>query len=145
MVTIDKDRIKQAIQQAERRTSGEIRVSVSPLFWGDVRKAAEKAFARLGMSVTKDRNAVLFFVVPARRKFVVLGDSGIHEKVGQEFWHHIVRIVSAKFKQGDLTGGLVAGIAAVGEDLAKHFPYNAASDTNELPDDVDCDPERPGG
>ena len=94
MVTIDKERIKQAIQKAERRTSGEIRVSVSPLFWGDVRKAAEKAFDRLGMTATKDRNAVLFFVVPARRKFVVLGDSGIHEKVGQEFWHHIVRTVS---------------------------------------------------
>ena len=48
------------------------------------------------MTATKDRNAVLFFVVPARRKFVVLGDSGIHEKVGQEFWHHIVRTVSEK-------------------------------------------------
>jgi len=141
MVTIDKDRIKQVIQKAERRTSGEIRVSVSPLFWGNVRKAAEKAFERLGMTATKERNAVLFFVVPARRKFVVLGDSGIHDKVGQEFWHHIVRSVSEKFKQGDFTGGLVAGIEAVGEDLAKHFPYHAASDTNELPDGVD---HRPG-
>jgi uncharacterized membrane protein len=136
-MAIDKDRIKQAIQKAERRTSGEIRVSVSPLFWGDVRKAAGKAFERLGMTATKDRNAVLFFVVPARRKFVVLGDSGIHEKVGQEFWHHIVRTVSGKFKQGDFTGGLVAGIEAVGEDLAKHFPYHADSDINELPDEVD--------
>ncbi len=140
MVAIDKDRIKQAIQKAERRTSGEIRVSVSPLFWGDVRKAAEKAFERLGMTATKHRNGVLFFVVPARRKFVVLGDSGIHEKVGQEFWHHIVRTVSEKFKQGDFTGGLVAGIEAVGEDLARHFPYRAASDANELPDDVDDGP-----
>ena len=98
MVTIDKDRIKQAIQKAERRTSGEIRVSVSPPFWGNVRTAAEKAFERLGMAATKDRNAVLFFVVPARRKFVVLGDSGIHEKVGQEFWHHIVRTVAERLR-----------------------------------------------
>ena len=137
MVTIDKDRIKQAIREAERRTSGEIRVSVSPLFWGDVRKAAEKAFDRLGMSATKDRNAVLFFVVPTRRKFVVLGDSGIHEKVGEEFWHHLVRTLSEKFKKADFTGGLVAGIEAVGEHLAKHFPPQAASGTNELGDDVD--------
>ena len=92
------------------------------------------------MTATKDRNAVLFFVVPARRKFVVLGDSGIHQKVGQEFWHHIVRTVAAKFKEGDFTGGLVAGIGAVGEDLAKHFPYYADRDTNELPDDVDYGP-----
>ena len=140
MVTIDKVRIRQAIQRAEWRTSGEIRVSVAPLFWGDVRKAAERVFARLGMTATKDRNAVLFFVVPARRKFVVLGDSGIHEKVGQEFWHHIVRTVTERLKQGDYTGGLVAGIEAVGEDLAKHFPYQGEADTNELPDDVDFGP-----
>ena len=140
MVNIDKDRIVQAIRKAERRTSGEIRVSVSPLFWGDVRKAAEKAFERLGMSATKDRNAVLFFVVPTRRKFVVLGDSGIHEKVGEQFWHHLVRTLSGKFKEGDLTGGLVAGIEAVGEHLAKHFPYRAAGGANELGDDVDYPP-----
>jgi uncharacterized membrane protein len=139
-IDIDKDRIKQAIQKAETRTSGEIRVSVSPPFWGNVRKAAEKAFERLGMTATKERNGVLFFVVPARRKFVVLGDSGIHEKVGQEFWHDVVRTVSEKFQQGDFTGGLVAGIEAAGEDLAKHFPYRAGSDTNELPDDVDYGP-----
>jgi uncharacterized membrane protein len=140
MVSIDKNRIKRAIERAERRTSGEIRVSVSPLFWGDVRKAAEKAFERLGMSATKDRNAVLFFVVPARRKFVVLGDSGIHEKVGEQFWHSLVRTVSEKVREGDLTSGLVAGIVAAGEHLAKHFPYHAASDTNELGDDVDYGP-----
>jgi uncharacterized membrane protein len=137
MVAIDKHRIKQAIHRAESRTSGEIRVSVSPLFWGDVRKAAEKAFERLGMSATKDRNAVLFFVVPTRRRFVVLGDNGIHEKVGEEFWHRLVRTVSEKFKDGDLTGGLVAGIEAAGEHLARHFPSQPGSGRNELDDDVD--------
>jgi uncharacterized membrane protein len=53
--------------------------------------------------------------------------------------------VSEKFKQGDLTGGLVTGIEAVGEDLAKHFPYHAASDSKELSDDVDYGPQNPGG
>lgn len=104
MVSIDKERIKEAIQRAERRTSGEIRVSVARPFWGDVRKAAENTFERLGMTATKQRNAVLFFVVPARHKFVVLGDRGIHEKVGQEFWQEIVRSLSERLKQGDITG-----------------------------------------
>ena len=135
--TIDSDRIKDAIRQAEKRTSGEIRVSVSPLFWGDVRKTAEKAFVRMGMTATKERNAVLFFVVPARRKFVVLGDRALHEKVGQNFWHHLVQVVSEKFVEGDFTSGLVGGIAAVGEQLAAHFPFDAARDANELPDEVD--------
>jgi uncharacterized membrane protein len=138
--TIDNNRIMDAIRKAEKRTSGEIRVSVSSLFWGDVRKAAERAFARMNMTSTKQRNAVLFFVVPARRKFVVLGDSGIHAKVGQEFWHDIVQAVSEKFREGDFTDGLVSGIAAVGEQLATHFPFDAAPDSNELPDDVDYGP-----
>lgn len=136
MVSIDKDRVQAAIHKAESRTTGEIRVSIAPLFWGDVRKAAEKAFDRLGMTATKDRNAVLFFVVPSRRKFVVLGDSGIHEKVGDQFWHHLVRTMTHKFKAGDFTGGLVEGIEAAGKHLAEHFPDDSDG-ANELPDDVD--------
>lgn len=136
MVRIDKDRIKRAIQRAEKRTSGEICVSLSPPFWGDVWKAAEKAFDRLGMTATKNRNAVLFFVVPARHRFVVLGDIGIHQKVGQDFWRGIAGVLSERFRQGDLTGGIVAGIEAVGEGLAVHFPY-LKGDVNELPDEVD--------
>jgi uncharacterized membrane protein len=142
MVSIDKDRIKEAIQRAEKRTSGEIRVSVARPFWGDVRKAAENTFERLGMTATKERNAVLFFIVPARHKFVVLGDRGIHEKVGQEFWSRIAHSLSERLKLGDITGGIVAGVEAVGEGLAEHFPYCPASDTNELPDDIDRSPGR---
>jgi uncharacterized membrane protein len=140
MVKIDKQRIQQAIRSAELRTSGEIRVSISPFFWGDVREAAEAAFRRLGMSATQHRNAVLFFIVPSRRKFVVLGDAGIHEKVGEQFWHRLVQTLSEYFKQGDFTAGLVAAIEAAGEHLATHFPYDAATDQNELPDDVDSGP-----
>src|SRR5262252_723341 len=98
---VDRDKIKGAIEAAERRTSGEICVSVAPLFWGNIEKAADKAFVRLGMTRTEHRNGVLFFVVPARRKFVVLGDRGIHERVGQEFWDNVVSVVSQKFREGD--------------------------------------------
>jgi uncharacterized membrane protein len=88
------------------------------------------------MAATRNRNAVLFFVVPLRHRFVVLGDCGIDEKVGPEFWLRIAGALAERFKHGDFTGGLVAGIEAVGEGLAKHFPY-IDSDTNELPDEVD--------
>jgi uncharacterized membrane protein len=135
-MVIDKIRIKRAIQKAERRTSGEIRVSLSQPFWGDVWKAAESAFERLGMTATKNRNAVLFFVAPTRHRFVVLGDCGIHEKVGAEFWQGIATAMSERFQHGDFTGGIVAGIETVGEGLAMHFP-RGESDTNELPDEVD--------
>ena len=130
-------RIRDAIGAAERRTSGEICVSVSSLFWGNVRKAAERAFVRLGMTRTKERNGVLLFVVPSRRKFVILGDIGIHEKVGQEFWSRVADRIQERFREGDFTGGLAGAIEEVGERLAAHFPFDRASDLNELPDELD--------
>jgi hypothetical protein len=60
MVRVDKMRAKQAIRKAERRPSGQICVSLSPPFWGDVWKAAESVFERLGLASTEDPNAVLF-------------------------------------------------------------------------------------
>jgi uncharacterized membrane protein len=135
--SIDAEKVKQAIQAAERRTSGEIRVSVAPFFWGDVRKVAERAFDRLGMTRTAQRNAVLFFLVPARKRFVVLGDEAIHAHVGNAFWETIAAAVSEEFRKGDFTAGLVKGIETVSRELAAHFPYDAETDRNELPDDVD--------
>jgi len=137
MKTIDVDRVKTAIAAAERCTSGEVRVSVARYFWGAVRPAAERAFARLVMSKTKDRNGILFFIVPARKKFVVLGDEGIHAKVGQEFWDCVARLMADRFRKGEFTEGLVAAIGEAGRQLAEHFPYDASYDVNELADDVD--------
>jgi uncharacterized membrane protein len=133
---IDREKVKAAIEKAEHQTSGEICVSVAPLFWGSIEKAADKAFLRMGMTHTKERNGVLFFVVPSRRKFVVLGDQGIHDKVGQEFWDRVAAVLSEKFREGDFTGGLVRGIEEVGMQLSVHFPHTKG-DTDELPDDVD--------
>jgi uncharacterized membrane protein len=135
--SIDIERIRQAIEAGEQRTSGEIRVSVAPWFWGNVERAAERAFRRLGMTQTARRNGVLFFLVPSRQTFVVRGDEGIHAHVGQAFWDDLVAAMSVYFRRGEFTQGLVFGIHAAGEKLAHHFPYDAARDVNELPDDVD--------
>jgi len=134
---IDDDRIKAAIATAERQTSGEIRVSVSRFFYGSVRRAAERAFGRLKMRGTRDRNGILFFVVPARRRFVVVGDEGIHAKVGQEFWDGLVAAMSGDFREGKFNEGLTRGIGECGRMLAQHFPYDAGTDVNELPDEID--------
>lgn len=134
---IDTQRIEDAIRRAERRTSGEIRVSVSRFFWGDVRRVAERAFARLGMAATRERNGILFFVVPARRRFVLLGDQGIHARVGQDFWEEVAAAVAGHLHDGNFTLGLVHGIEKVGEQLALHFPFDPAADSNELPDGID--------
>lgn len=134
---IDEDAIERAVAEAEARTSGEIRVSLSTFFWGNVRRTAEAAFSRLGMDRTAERNGILIFVVPSRRTFVVLGDEGIHAKVGQEFWDGVAAAMSARFRDGDFTGGLLHGIAEAGRQLATHFPSQGARDVNELSDAVD--------
>ena len=134
---IDKEMILKSIAAAEQQTSGEIRVSVSPFFWGNVRKVADKAFVRLGMNVTRERNGILFFIVPSRRRFAVIGDQGIHQKVGQEFWEKLVAAMAEDFKLGDFDAGLQKGITQAGRSLAEHFPYQGEKDVNELPDDID--------
>lgn len=142
LARIDSGRIEAAIRAAESRTSGEIRVSVAPFFWGNVQRAAERAFERLGMVCTRERNGVLLFVVPARRRLVVLGDAGIHARVGTEFWERVVHAVAQRFRVGDFTGGLEDGIASVGAQLAEYFPHGGQQDRNELSDAVDFAPPR---
>jgi uncharacterized membrane protein len=134
---IDVERVKTAIAAAERSASGEVRVSVAPFFWGSVRRVAEKAFVRLGMTGTKDRNGILFFIVPARKKFAVLGDEGIHAKVRRDFWESLAGLMSGHFRKGEFTEGLVAAIEEAGRQLAAHFPCDPSTDVNELPDDID--------
>ena len=134
---IDVKRVEEAIRVAEQQTTGEIRVSVAGFFWGNVHAAAEKAFVRLGMRQTEHRNGVLIFVVPARRKFTVLGDAAIHQKVGQDFWERISKAMSKEFQAARFTEGLMHGIAEAGKQLAAHFPAVPGEDRNELSNEVD--------
>jgi uncharacterized membrane protein len=135
--SIDTERVESAIARAEQRTSGEIRVSIAPWFAGDVQRTAEQAFVRLGMADTRERNGVLFFVVPARKKFAILGDEGVHARVGQAFWDELRALISATFHEDRYTEGLVAAIERVGDRLAEHFPAAERANPDELPNTVD--------
>ena len=136
---VDLDRVEAAIRSAERRTSGQIRVAVARFyFWGSVRRAADAAFARLRMNRTRRRNAVLLFVAPRLRKFAVIGDAGIHERVSDAFWDQISQALQADFRSGDLTAGLLHAIDSIGDRLAEHFPPDPMGD-NELPDRVELE------
>jgi uncharacterized membrane protein len=136
MKLVDIEAIRRAVERAESQTSGQIRVSVSTLFWGDVRHAAHRAFVRLGMEQTRQRNGILLFIVPSRRRFAVVGDQGIHDRVGQDFWDGVAKAISERFHKGDFTGGIIHGVETVGQQLAQHFPP-VPGGPNELPDDVD--------
>lgn len=134
---LDVAAIEAAIREAERATTGEIRVAVLPRFRGTIEKMTERTADRLGMTKTRDRNAVLILVDPAHRKFRVWGDRALHEKVGDDFWRSIARAVSERFRAGDFTGGLVHGISEAGRELATHFPARENGHVDQLPDGVD--------
>jgi uncharacterized membrane protein YgcG len=134
---IDCAQVENSIRQAERGSSGEIRVSITGFFRGSLRDLGERAFRKLGMTATVRRNGVLILIAPTRRQVVILGDAGIHAHVGEAFWSALAEDLSQAFRQRDFTGGLDRAIARIGQELALHFPPDPRGDTNELPNAVD--------
>ena len=133
---IDHDRIVAAISDAERKTSGEIRVLIARQKAVDPVATATWHFERLGMTKTSKRNGVLIFVSPRSRTFAVIGDTAVHEKCGDSFWRVLAATIGSHFKTGDFTGGLVHGIERAGALLAENFPREPG-DRNELPNRVE--------
>lgn len=123
--------IVEAIVEAEKKTSGEIRVHVQPKCGQDAMKEAKKIFHRLRMQRTKERNGVLLFVSWKSRQFAILGDEGIHQKVGDDFWKQTRDQMVRHFSNDDVSGGIVAAVKSVGEKLKTHFPAQS-TDKNEL-------------
>lgn len=129
---LDQDRIVAAIDTAEQQTSGEIRVHIQPTTRGaEIRTLGERTFERLGMTKTVLRNGVLLFIACEEQRFVILGDKGINEKVPAGFWDDIAARLTARFKAGEYTDGIVDAIHSAGEELKAFFP-RAHGDVNEL-------------
>ena len=137
---LDQDRIVKAIQSAEEKTSGEIRIHVQPKSGSDIRQFAERTFERLGMTKTALRNGVLLFIASEENRFAILGDRGIDQKVPPGFWDAIAAKLTIRFKNGEFTDGIVEAIHASGEHLKEYFP-RATDDVNELPDQIDVSEE----
>ena len=132
----DEQKIVAAIQEAEQKTSGEIRVHIESNCEGDVLDRATEVFAELHMHQTELRNGVLFYVALEDHQFAVLGDAGINATVPDHFWEDITAEVVKQFKQKKYAEGLASGIRMAGEQLQSHFPYDRHGDTNELSDDI---------
>jgi uncharacterized membrane protein len=124
-----------AIRDAEKRTSGEIRVHVEPNCKSDPFVRAREVFEQLGMAATAQKNGVLFYIAHEDKKFAILGDSGIHEKVKDVFWQEERDILMDHFSRKAFAEGLAVAIAKVGEKLQQHFPYQS-DDSDELSNDI---------
>ena len=131
----DRLQILAEIKEAEKNTSGEIRLFIEDDCGENVLDRAAFIFKELEMDKTKERNGVLFYLATNSRQFAILGDQGIHSKVEKDFWHAIKHQMQNYFTEGNFLKGLTIGIKMSGDALKKYFPYNK-NDKNELSDDI---------
>jgi len=131
----EQQRIRTAIENAEKHTSGQIRVCIEKTCSEEVLDRAAKYFHQLDMHKTKLRNGVLIYVATVDRKFAIIGDAGINKVVPANFWDDTKEKMLENFKYGNLVDGIVTGLEISGEHLQKFFPHLAGGN-NELSDDV---------
>ena len=133
----ERERIVQAVRDAERMTSGEVRVFVEKRcrYMDAIDRAAE-LFFQLKMDQTVDRNGVLVYVAMKDHQLAVFGDEGIHRKVGSEYWAAELAVMIKAFNRDNYAEGIRQCVEDVGKALHYHFPFNNDTDKNELPDDI---------
>jgi len=129
--------IVEAIRQAEQQTSGEIRVFIETRcrFVDPLDRAAE-IFWNLKMDYTEFHNSVLLYVAVSDQQFAIFADTGIHGKLGNDYWQQQVAVLSKHFSNENYTKALVKVIHDIGAALHEHFPFDPNTDKNELPDDI---------
>jgi len=101
-----------------------------------VEQRAAAAFLEQEVFRTRDRTGILLFLSLFERRVVVLGDSGIHARVGPGEWDGVVHHVVSGLKSGDPEAALVAAIRECGEILARHGLPPRPDDADELPNDL---------
>jgi len=133
----DKQQLVEAIQLAEKNTSGEIRVFVeSKLGKVDALTRAKEIFFKNKMNETNQRNGVLVYVAVNDKKIAIYADQGIYEKMGIEFWYTQVQEMTSHFKAMNYITGISTVVSEIGMALQNHFPFDRATDTNELSDEI---------
>ena len=131
----EEEEIVLAIQQAERNTSGEIRVHIEKTTAISHYDRALEVFQMLKMFNTQQRNGVLLYIAVDDHKFVIYGDEGINAVVPKDFWETTKEVIQNQFKQRNFKQGIIDGILKAGNELKAHFPW-ATDDENELSNEI---------
>ncbi len=134
------DAIEREIALQEKRHRGELCFVVEAelttgQLWREVasRDRARELFAQRGVWNTEENNGVLIYVLLADRSVEIVADRGIHARVNPGDWQEICRMIERHFAAGRFEEGSIAGVRAVSELLARHYPA-LGEDRNELAD-----------
>ncbi len=134
--------IVESIREAEKETSGEIRVHIEKKCKAETPiERAKEVFTELKMHETELRNGVIVYVAWKDHKVAIWGDQGIHEKVGQHFWEEELKLILDYFKKEDYETGLSEVILQIGQKLKENFPYKK-DDENELSNQISYNEEK---
>lgn len=128
-------RINTAIKEAESKTSGEIKLVIARHCWSKIEAKAAKIFRELSLAKTKERNCVLILFIVTNHEFLIHGDQGIHDRVGQGFWDDIRDEMMNAFRHDEFGDGISRGISLIGEKLSEYFPYQR-DDIDEISDEI---------
>jgi uncharacterized membrane protein len=131
----EQEMVTAAIADAEKLTSGEIRVAIEDHCDGEAYDRAVSYFFELNMEKTAQHNGVLIYLAYEDHKFAIIGDKGINKVVPEDFWETTQVAMKAHFASGNYASGIIAGVRLAGEKLAMYFPYDNG-DVNELPNDI---------
>ena len=133
--------IRNTIGEQESRHGGELRFAVEaslPLnrLWQgqSARSRAVELFGQLRIWDTEHNNGVLIYLLLADKRVEIVADRGVNSKVGSADWGIICSEMQRAFAGGQFEAGANAGIVAIGNLLARHYPP-AAGRANELPDE----------
>ena len=133
--------VERAVAEQEKRHRGELRVAIEgglplqALVAGrSARDRALEHFARLRVWDTDDNAGVLIYLLLADRRVEIVADRGIHARVGDTAWEAICGEMQREFAAGRFEAGMLAGLSAVSDLLAQHFPARPGENPNELPD-----------
>lgn len=141
----DLDAIVAAVRAAERRTAAEIRVHIERrVAQGrhgphDAMVRARVVFAGLKMHETALRAGVLIYLAVEDHKLAIVGDDGIHARVGDGYWQGLRDRMVERLRGGAAREAVVQAVAEVGAVLAREFPRRP-DDVNELPNEVSLGP-----
>lgn len=131
----EEQEIVDAILEAEKDTSGEIRVHIEATAQKDPFERAMEVFHLLKMDNTKEGNGVLLYVAVQDHKFVIYGDAGINKVVPDNFWNQTKDVIQEHFKEGHFKEGIIEGVLMAGKELKAHFPWHS-DDENELSNEI---------
>lgn len=97
-----------------------------------VRRRAAVAFLEEELFATRERTGILIFLSLLEHRVVVLGDSGINQRVAPGEWEAIVGTIVAGIRAGRPGEALAAAVGECGALLERHGVARRADDVDEL-------------